>query len=223
MKTVSPPLHTFLDRRPTVDEARSLARIDVGGHLGELIAVAGELRDRGHGDLVSYSRKVFLPLTHLCRDICHYCVFARPPKKGEAAYMPLDAVLGQARLAAQAGCKEALFTLGDKPELRYKAARDGLAELGHESTLSYLREAAERVLLETGLLPHLNPGLMTAEDLEHLRPVGPSMGIMLESVSTRLHEKGQAHYGCPDKVPSNAGSRRCGSPAKRACPSLRAF
>ena len=115
--------------------------------------------------------------------------------------MPLDAVLSQARLAARAGCKEALFTLGDKPELRYKAARDGLAELGHESTLSYLREAAERVLVETGLLPHLNPGLMTAEDIEGLRPVAPSMGIMLESVSMRLHEKGQAHYGCPDKVP----------------------
>ncbi len=192
----------FLDRRPNPDEARALARIKAGSGLDEMIAAAGELRDRGHGDLVSYSRKVFLPLTHLCRDICHYCVFARPPKKGEAAYMPLDAVLDQARLAAEAGCREALFTLGDKPELRYRAARDGLAELGHESTLSYLREAAERVLLETGLLPHLNPGLMTAEDIEHLRPVAPSMGIMLESVSMRLHEKGQAHYGCPDKVPS---------------------
>jgi len=198
---MSPPLSAFLDRRPTPDEARALARIEAGDRLERLIEAAGELRDRGHGDLVSYSRKVFLPLTHLCRDICHYCVFAQPPKKGEAAYMPLDAVLSQARLAAAAGCKEALFTLGDKPELRYKAAREGLAELGHESTLSYLREAAERVLVETGLLPHLNPGLMTAEDIEHLRPVAPSMGIMLESVSMRLHEKGQAHYGCPDKVP----------------------
>ena len=194
-------LSAFLDRRPTLDEARALARIEPGAGLDELVDVAGELRDRGHGNLVSYSRKVFLPLTHLCRDICHYCVFAQPPKKGEAAYMPLDTVLSQARLAAQAGCKEALFTLGDKPELRYKAAREGLAELGHESTLSYLREAAERVFSETGLLPHLNPGLMTAGDIERLRPVSPSMGIMLESVSMRLHEKGQAHYGCPDKVP----------------------
>ena len=199
---MSAPLSTFLERRPTPDEARALARIDTGSSLDELIEVARELRDRGHGNLVSYSRKVFLPLTHLCRDICHYCVFARPPRKGEAAYMPLDAVLSQARLAAQAGCKEALFTLGDKPELRYKAAREGLAELGHETTLSYLREAAERVLTETGLLPHLNPGLMTAGDIERLRPVSPSMGIMLESVSMRLHEKGQAHYGCPDKVPA---------------------
>ncbi len=198
---MSPALSTFLERRPTPEEARALAAVDAGSGLDELIEVAGELRDRGHGDLVSYSRKVFLPLTHLCRDICHYCVFARPPKKGEAAFMPLDNVLSQARLAAAAGCKEALFTLGDKPELRYKAAREGLAELGHDTTLSYLREAAERVLIETGLLPHLNPGLMTAADIEHLRPVAPSMGIMLESVSTRLHEKGQAHYGCPDKVP----------------------
>ncbi|MXX77224.1 MAG: 7,8-didemethyl-8-hydroxy-5-deazariboflavin synthase [Holophagales bacterium] len=198
---MSPPLSAFLDRRPTPDEARALARVEPGAGLEQLIATAGELRDRGHGDLVSYSRKVFLPLTHLCRDICHYCVFARPPKKGEAAYMPLDNVLSQARLAAEAGCKEALFTLGDKPELRYKAAREGLAELGHDTTLSYLREAAERVLVETGLLPHLNPGLMTAADIELLRPVAPSMGIMLESVSMRLHEKGQAHYGCPDKVP----------------------
>ncbi len=198
---MSPPLSAFLDRRPTPDEARALARIEPDTGLDELLAVAGELRDRGHGDLVSYSRKVFLPLTHLCRDICHYCVFARAPKKGEAAYMPLDAVLSQARVAARAGCKEALFTLGDKPELRYKAAREGLAELGHDTTLSYLREAAERVLVETGLLPHLNPGLMTAGDIEGLRPVAPSMGIMLESVSMRLHEKGQAHYGCPDKVP----------------------
>lgn len=201
VSAMSPALSTFLERRPTPVEARALAAVDAGSGLDELIEVAGELRDRGHGDLVSYSRKVFLPLTHLCRDICHYCVFARPPKKGEAAYMPLDNVLSQARLAAAAGCKEALFTLGDKPELRYKAAREGLAELGHDTTLSYLREAAERVLIETGLLPHLNPGLMTAADIEHLRPVAPSMGIMLESVSTRLHEKGQAHYGCPDKVP----------------------
>ncbi len=200
---MSLPLSTFLDRRPTGGEARALAAIgSENGGLDELLEVAGELRDRGHGDLVSYSRKVFLPLTHLCRDICHYCVFAQPPRKGEAAYMPLDAVLDQARLAAASGCQEALFTLGDKPELRYRAARDGLAELGHATTLSYLREAAERVLTETGLLPHLNPGLMTAEDIERLRPVAPSMGIMLESVSMRLHEKGQAHYGCPDKVPS---------------------
>jgi FO synthase len=170
--------------------------------LAALIGVAGALRDAGHGRNLSYSRKVFLPLTHLCRDICHYCVFAQPPKPGEAAYLSRDRLLAAAEQGARAGCKEALFTLGDKPELRWQAARDGLAELGHDTTLSYLREAAELVLRETGLLPHLNPGLMTAADLAALRPHAPSMGIMLESVSPRLLEKGNAHYGCPDKDPA---------------------
>jgi FO synthase len=185
--------------RPSAPEALALAD---HRDLAALVEVAGALRDRGHGRSVSYSRKVFLPLTHLCRDICHYCVFAQPPKPGEAAYLGRDRLLELARQGARAGCKEALFTLGDKPELRWQAARDGLAALGHQTTLSYLREAAELVHRETGLLPHLNPGLMTAEDLATLRPVAPSMGIMLESVSPRLLEKGQAHYGCPDKEPA---------------------
>ncbi len=170
--------------------------------LEPLLEAASELRDRGHGNLVSYSRKVFLPLTHLCRDICHYCIFARPPEPGEAAYLTPEQVLAQARAAAEAGCKEALFTLGDKPEERWSAARDDLAALGHETTLSYLKEVAQLVLDETGLLPHLNPGLLGAEDFTALRPVSASMGIMLESTSERLLEKGQAHYGCPDKVPA---------------------
>ena len=170
--------------------------------LARLIRLAGELRDAGHGDLVSYSKKVFLPLTHLCRDVCHYCVFARPPKAGEVAFMSPAALLEQAQAASAMGCKEALFTLGDKPELRYKAAREGLQELGHETTLSYLREAAQLVFEESGLLPHLNPGLMTHEDFLALRPVSASMGLMLESVSDRLMAKGEAHYGSPDKVPA---------------------
>jgi len=170
--------------------------------MAQLIAVAGELRDAGHGNLVSYSKKVFLPLTHLCRDVCHYCVFARPPKAGETAYMSRTQLLEQAQAASDMGCKEALFTLGDKPELRYKAAREGLEELGHDSTLSYLREAAQWVFEESGLLPHLNPGLMTPEDFQALRPVSASMGIMLESVSDRLMTKGEAHYGSPDKIPA---------------------
>ncbi|REJ80218.1 MAG: 7,8-didemethyl-8-hydroxy-5-deazariboflavin synthase subunit CofH [Acidobacteria bacterium] len=170
--------------------------------LAELLHRAAALRDQGWGERVSFSKKVFLPLTHLCRDICHYCVFAQPPKPGEAAYLSPERLLQVARPAAEAGCKEALFTLGDKPELRWKAAREGLAALGHETTLGYLAEAAELVFRETGLLPHLNPGLMTAEDLRTLRPLAPSMGIMLESVSERLLEKGQAHYGCPDKAPA---------------------
>ena len=169
--------------------------------LARLIRLAGELRDAGHGNLVSYSKKVFLPLTHLCRDVCHYCVFARPPKAGEAAFMSRAELLEQAQAASAVGCKEALFTLGDKPELRYKAAREGLRELGHETTLSYLGEAAQLVFEESGLLPHLNPGLMTPEDFLALRPVSASMGLMLESVSDRLMAKGEAHYGSPDKVP----------------------
>ena len=143
--------------------------------LARLIRLAGELRDAGHDNLVSYSKKVFLPLTHLCRDVCHYCVFARPPKAGEAAFMSRAELLEQAQTASAVGCKEALFTLGDKPELRYKAAREGLRELGHETTLSYLGEAAQLVFEESGLLPHLNPGLMTPEDFLALRPVSASM------------------------------------------------
>ena len=170
--------------------------------LARLIRLAGELRDAGHGNLVSYSKKVFLPLTHLCRDVCHYCVFARPPKTGEAAFMSRAELLEQAQAASAVGCKEALFTLGDKPELRYKAAREGLRELGHETTLSYLGEATQLVFDESGLLPHLNPGLMTREDFLALRPVSASMGLMLESVSDRLMAKGEAHYGSPDKVPA---------------------
>ena len=170
--------------------------------LARLIRLAGKLRDAGHGDLVSYSKKVFLPLTHLCRDVCHYCVFAQPPKAGEAAFMSRGELLEQAQAASAVGCKEALFTLGDKPELRYKAAREGLRELGHETTLSYLGEAARLVFEESGLLPHLNPGLMTPEDFLALRPVSASMGLMLESVSNRLMAKGEPHYGSPDKVPA---------------------
>ncbi|HVS13882.1 MAG TPA: 5-amino-6-(D-ribitylamino)uracil--L-tyrosine 4-hydroxyphenyl transferase CofH [Thermoanaerobaculia bacterium] len=185
--------------RPSREEALALAERD---DLAPLLEAAGALRDRGHGRRITYSRKVFLPLTHLCRDICHYCVFAQPPKPGEAAYLSRERLLAAAEQGARAGCKEALFTLGDKPELRWQAARDELAALGHNTTLSYLREATELVQRETGLLPHLNPGLMTAADLAALRPVAPSMGIMLESVSARLLEKGQAHYGCPDKEPA---------------------
>ena len=185
--------------RVSSEEAAELARQT---DLERLIDVAGDLRDAGHGHLVSYSKKVFLPLTHLCRDVCHYCVFARPPKVGEAAFMGRAALVEQAQAASAMGCKEALFTLGDKPELRYKAARQGLQELGHETTLSYLGEAARLVFEESDLLPHLNPGLMTAEDFQALRPASASMGIMLESVSDRLMERGEAHHGSPDKVPT---------------------
>jgi FO synthase len=153
-------------------------------------------------EIVTYSRKVFLPLTRACRDICHYCTFAAPPRDGEPVYMTKDAVLSEARRGAAAGCTEALFTLGDKPELRWPAAREELARLGHPTTLSYLRECAELVLHETGLLPHLNPGVMSASDLRALRSVSASMGLMLESASERLADAGGPHHGSPDKTPA---------------------
>src|SRR4051812_4928544 len=167
-----------------------------------LMRTAAELRDAGHGDLVSYSRKVFIPLTHLCRDVCHYCTFAQKPRKGEAAYLDREQVLAIARAGAKAGCKEALFTLGDKPELRYGAAREALSRLGHGTTVSYLAEMAASVLKETGLLPHLNPGVMTREETERLRAVSVSQGIMLESASERLSKRGGPHFGSPDKAPA---------------------
>jgi FO synthase len=151
--------------------------------------------------VVTYSPKVFIPLTKLCRDVCHYCTFAQPPRRGERAYMTTDEVLAVARAGAEAGCHEALFTLGDKPELRYRAAREELAALGCETTIEYLARMADLVLSEAGLLPHLNPGVMTREDLELLRPVSASMGLMLESTSLRLMETGMPHHGSPDKLP----------------------
>src|SRR5687768_10476671 len=168
--------------------------------LEDLLSAARERR-RGDG-LVTYSPKVFIPLTTLCRDVCGYCTFARPPRRGERAYLSADEVLAIARAGAAAGCTEALFTLGDKPELRYKVAREELAELGCETTLEYLGRVAKLVLEETGLLPHLNPGVMSREELVALRPVSASMGIMLETVSERLSAKGGPHWASPDKVPA---------------------
>ena len=151
--------------------------------------------------VVTYSPKVFIPLTKLCRDVCHYCTFAHPPRRGERADMTGDEVLAVARAGAEAGCREALFTLGDKPELRYRVAREELAELGCETTIEYLARMCELVLAETGLLPHVNPGVMTRTDLELLRPVSASMGLMLETASERLSAKGGPHFGSPDKLP----------------------
>src|SRR5882724_10199030 len=142
--------------------------------LDELCAEARALRDEGHGRLVTYSPKVFIPLTKLCRDVCHYCTFARAPRRGERAYMTIEEVLEVARAGEAAGCREALFTLGDKPELRYRVAREELAAMGFSSTLEYLAEAARAVLAQTSLLPHLNPGVLTREDFETLRPVAAS-------------------------------------------------
>ena len=168
----------------------------------DLMAAAERLTLESFGPLVTYSRKVFIPLTKLCRDVCHYCTFATTPARVHSAYMSRDEVLAVARAGVAAGCREALFTLGDRPEARYRAAREALAALGHDSTLSYLREMASAVLQETGLLPHLNPGLMDDSDYAALRPVSASMGLMLETASDRLSAQGGPHFGSPDKVPA---------------------
>ena len=186
-------------RRLSREQALALTECN---ELDVLVAAAAARRDDAHGRFVSYSRKVFIPLTQLCRDVCHYCTFAQPPKKGTRAFLSLDQVLEIARAGAAQGCKEALFTLGDKPELRYRAARDELAALGHATTLSYLAEAARLVFEETGLFPHLNPGVLDASDITALRRISISQGIMLESAAERLCDRGGPHFGSPDKRPA---------------------
>ncbi|WP_286968425.1 MULTISPECIES: bifunctional FO biosynthesis protein CofGH [Arsenicicoccus] len=178
-----------------------------GSDLEALCSVAGRVRDAamvqaGRPGTVTYSRKVFVPLTRLCRDRCHYCTFATTPGRVEAPYLSLDEVVEIACEGAAQGCKEALFTLGDRPEDRWPAAREWLDSKGYDDTLAYVRAAAIRVLEETGLLPHLNPGVMSWSDLQRLKPVAPSMGMMLESTSTRLTEPGGPHFGSPDKDPA---------------------
>lgn len=185
----------------TLNHNAALALAEETDYRG-LMARAAALRDQGHGQIFTYSRKVFIPLTQLCRDVCHYCTFAHPPRKGQRAFMTREEVLAVARAGAKAGCKEALFTLGDKPELRYRVAREELEELGHETTIAYLTEMAALVLKETGLLPHINAGVMTEAEIAALREVSISQGLMLESLSPRLLEKGGPHYGSPDKDPA---------------------
>jgi FO synthase len=176
--------------------------------LDDLLASAGRVRDQGLIDagrpgVVTYSRKVFIPLTRLCRDRCHYCTFATTPHRVPSAFLSPDEVLAIARDGAALGCKEALFTLGDRPEDRWPAAREWLDAHGYDSTLAYVRAMAIRVLEETGLLPHLNPGVMSWQELQMLKPVAPSMGMMLETTSRRLFaERGGAHFGSPDKDPA---------------------
>ncbi|HWV26537.1 MAG TPA: 7,8-didemethyl-8-hydroxy-5-deazariboflavin synthase CofG, partial [Aeromicrobium sp.] len=183
-----------------------------GDDLDRLMLVARRVRDAGLAEagragIVTYSRKVFIPITRLCRDRCHYCTFVKTPaqlaRDGHAPFLSLDEIVSIAREGAAQGCKEALFTLGDRPEDRWPEARQWLQEAGYDSTLEYVRAAAIRVLEETGLLPHLNPGEMSWEEMNRLKPVSPSMGMMLETTSRRLFEtKGLAHYGSPDKDPA---------------------
>src|SRR5436190_18393443 len=173
----------------------------VGERWESLASEARRLRKLGHGPLVTYSPKVFIPLTKLCRDVCGYCTFARPPRRGERAYMSEDEVLELAGAGVAAGCREALFTLGDKPELRYRVARDELAALGCETTLEYLARCARLVLEEAGLLPHLNPGVLSVGDSGALRRVSASQGLMLETTAERLSERGGPLWASPDKLP----------------------
>jgi 7,8-didemethyl-8-hydroxy-5-deazariboflavin synthase CofG subunit len=172
-----------------------------GAALATLMAVASELRDRGRGRVITYSRKVFIPLTNLCRQKCGYCTFARGPRDPTAHTMSPDEVLAVARAGQRQGCKEALFSLGERPEEVYDFVRDELARYGHRTTSSYLREMCELVLRETGLLPHVNQGVMDREEIAALREVSASMGLMLETTSLRLHERGMPHWNCPGKLP----------------------
>lgn len=189
------------------DEATALLSAR-GAALDELLRVAGAIRDAGlraagRPGVVTYSKKVFIPLTRLCRDRCHYCTFATVPHRLPAAFLDRDEVLAIARQGAELGCKEALFTLGDRPEDRWPAARQWLDERGYDSTLDYLRSCAVAVLEETGLLPHLNPGVLSWSELQRLKPVAPSMGMMLETTATRLWSSpGGPHHGSPDKEPA---------------------
>lgn len=170
--------------------------------LPELCAAARRLRDRSKGRTVTYSRKVFIPLTTLCRDSCAYCIFAKAPGDPAAHTLNPDEVLSIARAGEKAGCKEALFSLGERPELRHELAREQLRSLGYATMLQYLHAMCVLVLRETTLIPHVNPGALTRAEISALRPVSPSMGMMLESVSERLVERGGAHHGCPDKLPT---------------------
>src|SRR5881398_2675099 len=179
-----------------------------GADLDRLLGYAGRTRDAGlaaagRPGVITYSRKVFIPLTRLCRDRCGYCTFATVPGRLDGPYLSPDEVLAIARQGAALGCKEALFTLGDRPEERWPAAREWLDAHGYDSTLAYVRAMAIQVLEKTGLLPHLNPGVMSWTELQRLKPVAPSMGMMLETTSRRLFEDPHgAHYGSPDKDPA---------------------
>jgi len=195
--TVPVRMRPFVGTQPVQDPS-SLIQFP----LDALVAWASELRNVGHDDLVTYSRKVFLPLTHLCRDSCHYCTFAEAPRHTDRLFMSVEEAVVAATIGAVRGCKEALFTLGEKPEVRYRAARAWLAEAGFKSTLHYVAHVAGVVQDRTGLLPHINAGCMTADEIAMLRPVSASMGLMLESSAERLCRRGGPHYGSPDKAPS---------------------
>jgi FO synthase len=182
-------------------EACRLLR-SAGSELEALLQAAKRLREQRTGRVITYSRKIFIPLTNLCRDQCGYCTFARHASDPRAHTMTPEEVLAVAHAGRRAGCKEALFSLGERPELRYPTYRRWLEEQGYASTIDYLAAMCRLVLERTGLLPHANPGTLTREEMAKLRPVNASMGMMLESASDRLLLPGMAHHGCPDKAPA---------------------
>jgi FO synthase len=185
----------------SVDEAEAMLSAR-GEGFSRLMGLASRLRELGHGRTVTYSRKVFVPLTMLCRDHCHYCTFAKAPARLAEPFLAPEEVVAIAEEGRKLGCKEALLTLGDRPEERYDVARKWLDERGYHSTLDYVRAMAIRIIEETGLLPHLNPGVMSWEEMARLKHVSASMGLMLETSSERLSQKGGPHFGSPDKVPA---------------------
>jgi FO synthase len=201
-RNVSTILARALDgETPSREEGYALARV-TGTDLAALFAAASELRDRGWGRTITYSRKVFIPLTNLCRDHCRYCTFAQAPNSPAARTLTPNEVLLIARAGAAAGCKEALFSLGEKPEEVYERARNDLRALGYATTTDYLAAMCRLVFEETGLMPHANCGVLEPEELEQLRSWNVSMGLMLENVSERLLGPGLAHAGSPGKVPA---------------------
>ncbi len=204
--TSSASIHSLLDRVmargwATREEAYALIRVS-RGDLAAVMAAASRMRDEAKGRVVTFSRNVFIPLTNMCRNRCAYCTFVKAPSDPRARTLTPEEVLRIAEEGARHGCREALFSLGDKPELLHRRAREDLRRLGYDSTFAYLKDMCALVWEETGLWPHANPGVLSYEQMAQLREVTASMGLMLESVSERLLQPGQAHYGCPDKVPA---------------------
>lgn len=186
---------------PAANPALALRYLEGDAEPGPLLAESRRLRDEGHGRTITYSRKVFVPLTTMCRDTCTYCTFVKPPGGG-GEYLTPDDVLAIVRAGDDADCTEALLTLGDKPEDRWPQAQAFLDGHGCTTTIDYVVKMSELIRSETRLFPHANPGIMSRSDIDRLRPTNVSMGLMLENISDRLMEPGMPHYNCPDKVPS---------------------
>jgi len=222
MTVMQHPLDTLLRdlaNGATLDHDAALASL-IDAPLAVLQPVAESLAVDGFGRVISYSRKVFIPLTQLCRNVCHYCTFAHRPRHLPKPYLEPDDVLAIAQAGAEAGCREALFTLGDKPELRYAVARDALSRLGHATTVDYLAQVAQAVQQGSGLLPHVNCGVLSEDELRQLRPHAVSMGLMLESASQRLCERGGPHYRSPDKMPAALPAHPAQRRAEEGCTDL---